>query len=65
MEKIETEKVFIIAATVVVCFFLGTVFFTSVESRHAEKQKYDTCIAKGGSWIPTSGEGICIQRGSF
>lgn len=64
MEKIEAEKIFIIAAAVVVVAFLATVTVTTMNSNALDKQKYDMCINKGGSWIGTSDK-ICIQRGTF
>lgn len=64
MEKIESEKIFIIAAAVVVCAFLAVVTVSSMNTNALKKQMYDACIAKGGSWLGTNDE-ICIQRGSF
>lgn len=64
MEKIEAEKIFIMAAAVVIVAFLATVTVSSMNSDALKKQMYDACIAKGGSWVGTSDE-ICIQRGSF
>lgn len=64
MEKIEAEKIFIIAAAVVVCVFLTTVVVSTMNTNAINKQKYDMCINKGGSWIGTNDE-ICIQRGTF
>lgn len=64
MEKVEAEKLFIIAAAIVVCIFLATITATSMNNNLIEKQKYDACINKGGTWIGTNDE-ICIQRGTF
>lgn len=64
MEKIEAEKIFIMAAAVVVCAFLATIVVSSMNTNSLKKQMYDACIAKGGSWLGTNDE-ICIQRGSF
>lgn len=64
MEKIESEKIFIIAAAIVVCAFLATVAVSNMNTNALKKQMYDACIAKGGSWLGTNDE-ICIQRGSF
>lgn len=64
MEKIEAEKIFIIAAAIVVCAFLATITVTTMNDNVIEKQKYDMCINKGGSWLGTSDK-ICIQRGTF
>lgn len=64
MEKIEAEKVFIMAATTVIVAFLAAATVSSMHTNALKKQMYDACIAKGGSWVGTSDE-ICIQRGSF
>lgn len=64
MEKIESEKIFIVAATICIVVFLGAVTFSTLHTNNLKKQMYNDCIAKGGSWISTSDE-ICIQRGSF
>lgn len=63
MEKIESEKIFIVAAAIVVVAFLATVTVTTMNNNVIEKQKYDMCINKGGSWIENGN--ICIQRGTF
>lgn len=65
MEKIEAEKIVIIAIAVVATLFILTVAFCNESNRVTEKQKYDACISKGGSWIPVSSDGMCIMRGSF
>lgn len=64
MEKIDSEKIFIIAAAIVVVAFLGTITLVSMNDNVIDKQKYDMCINKGGTWIGTSDK-ICIQRGTF
>ena len=64
MEKIEAEKIFIVAAATVVVAFLAVVTVSSMNTNALKKQMYDACIAKGGSWLGTNDE-ICIQRGSF
>lgn len=65
MEKIDVEKIVIVAVAVVATLFILTVAFCTESARVTDKQKYDACISKGGSWIPVSSDGICIMRGSF
>lgn len=66
MQNIEVEKIVVIAGAIIICLFIGGVLFTSETNRVTQKQMYDACLAKGGSWIPQyRSDGICIQRGSF
>lgn len=64
MDKIESEKIFIVAAAVCIVAFLATVTFSTSHTNMLKKQMYNDCINKGGSWVGTSDE-ICIQRGTF
>ena len=64
MEKIESEKIFIVAAATVICAFIAAASVSNMNTTALKKQMYDACIAKGGSWLGTNDE-ICIQRGSF
>lgn len=58
---IDSENLFIIAATTVILTFIGGLFYTAHTDHVAKDARYIECIKAGHSWIPLE-DGMCLTR---